>query len=125
MQAWPLEEQRVEKVKQKNEVSDPHKENSSWMSIEHRKPATASPPPNGGHPPPNRTDQRCTRASAEGSPSATSDNQEQRGGCTQAQGEGFPMKVKGGADPNKEAGVRREGLGIGCRGSRLYPDRLP
>ena len=35
------------------------------------------------------------------------------------------MKVKGGADPNKEAGVRGEALGIGYQGSRLYPGRFP
>ena len=95
------------------------------MPTEYRTPATASPPPNGGHPPPNRSDQRCTTASAGGSPSATSDNQEQSGGCTQAQGEGLPMKVKGGANRNNAAGVRGEGLGIGYQGSQLYPGRFP
>lgn len=35
------------KGKTENEVSDPHEENSSWKSTEHRKPATASPPPTG------------------------------------------------------------------------------
>ena len=35
------------KGKANNQVSHPHKENSSWMSAELRKPATASPPQTG------------------------------------------------------------------------------